>query len=54
MDQDAVPGIPNGWFAVGWSRDLAIGEVRRIYYFEEELVLFRTRTGKSRVLSAYC
>jgi len=54
MDQDIVPGIPNGWYAVAWSSDLSPGEVRRIYYFEEEMVLFRTRTGQARVLSAFC
>lgn len=54
MDQDNVPGIPNGWYAVAWSSDLGPGEVRRIYYFEEEMVLFRTRTGQARVLSAFC
>jgi len=54
MDQDTSPGIPNGWFAVAWSTDIRHGEVKRIRYFEEELVLFRTRTGKARVLSAYC
>ncbi|MDE0885561.1 MAG: Rieske 2Fe-2S domain-containing protein [Myxococcota bacterium] len=54
MDKDVVPGIPNGWYAVAWGSDLAPGEVRRIYYFEEEMVLFRTRTGRARVLSAFC
>jgi len=54
MDQDTRPGIPNGWFAVGWSTDVTPGDVKRIHYFEEELVLFRTRTGVARVLSAYC
>ncbi|MGI9432237.1 MAG: Rieske 2Fe-2S domain-containing protein [Myxococcota bacterium] len=48
------PGIPNGWFAVAFSRDLGEGEVKRIRYFDEELVLFRTRSGKAAVLSAYC
>ena len=49
-----APGIPNGWFAVAWSSDVTAGEVERIRYFDEELVLFRTRQGKARVLSAYC
>jgi nitrite reductase/ring-hydroxylating ferredoxin subunit len=52
--QDMNPGIPNGWFAVGFAKDLESGEVQRIRYFDEELVLFRTRSGKARVLSAYC
>lgn len=54
MDQDDLPGIPNGWFAVAWSQALNKAEVQRIYYFEEEMVLFRTRSGQARVLSAFC
>jgi phenylpropionate dioxygenase-like ring-hydroxylating dioxygenase large terminal subunit len=46
--------IPNGWFAVAFSRELAPGEVKRIHYFDEDLVLFRTRAGEAKVLDAYC
>jgi len=46
--------IPNGWFAVAFSRDLGPGEVQRVRYFDEELVLFRTRSGEPKVLDAYC
>ncbi len=46
--------IPNGWFAVAFSRELAPGEVKRIRYFDEDLVLFRTRSGAARALDAYC
>jgi phenylpropionate dioxygenase-like ring-hydroxylating dioxygenase large terminal subunit len=46
--------IPNGWFAVAWSRDLVPGDVKRIRYFDEDLVLFRSRSGSVRVLDAYC
>jgi phenylpropionate dioxygenase-like ring-hydroxylating dioxygenase large terminal subunit len=49
-----TPGIPNGWFAVAFSRDLQVGEVKRIRYFDREMVLFRTREGHARVLDAYC
>ncbi len=49
-----TPGIPNGWFAVAFSRDLQVGEVKRIRYFERDLVLFRTREGHPKVLDAYC
>ena len=49
----ALP-IPNGWFAVAWSRDLVPGDVRRLRYFDEELVLFRTRAGEAKVLDGYC
>ncbi len=46
--------IPDGWFAVAWSKDLVPGDVRRLRYFGEELVVFRTRSGTARVLDAYC
>lgn len=49
----ALP-IPNGWFAVGWSRELVRGEVRRIRYFDNDMVMFRTRSGAVKVLDAYC
>jgi len=49
-----TPGIPNGWFAVAFSRDLQVGEVKRIRYFDHDLVLFRGRSGEPNVLSAYC
>lgn len=46
--------MPNGWFAVAWSKDLVPGDVKPIRYFDEELVVFRTRDGHVRVLDAYC
>ena len=46
--------IPDGWFAVSWSKDLETGAVKRIRYFDQDLVLFRTRSGQPVVLDAYC
>jgi phenylpropionate dioxygenase-like ring-hydroxylating dioxygenase large terminal subunit len=46
--------LPNGWFAVAWSRDLAEGDVQRLRYFDRELALFRGRSGRPYVLDAYC
>jgi nitrite reductase/ring-hydroxylating ferredoxin subunit len=46
--------IPNGWFAMAYSRDLVPGEVKPLHYFGEDLVLFRTREGRACVLDAYC
>jgi nitrite reductase/ring-hydroxylating ferredoxin subunit len=46
--------IPNGWFAVAWSKDLVAGEVKRARYFGQELALFRTRDGRMQALDAYC
>ena len=52
-EHDALP-IPNGWFAVAWSRELTRATCRPLFYFGQELVLFRTRSGQARVLDAYC
>ena len=41
-DHTELP-IPNGWFAVAFSNELVPGEVRRIHYFDEDLVLYRGR-----------
>jgi len=48
------PPIPNGWFAVAWSNDVAPGEVKSVHYFEQDLVIFRTETGEVHVLDAFC
>jgi phenylpropionate dioxygenase-like ring-hydroxylating dioxygenase large terminal subunit len=45
---------PTGWFIVGFASELAPGEVKRAHYFGEELVIFRTASGKVNVLDAYC
>ena len=45
---------PTGWFIVGFASELAPGQVKRAHYFGEELVIFRTASGKVNVLDAYC
>jgi phenylpropionate dioxygenase-like ring-hydroxylating dioxygenase large terminal subunit len=49
----ALP-LPKGWYAVAFSKDLVEGEVKRVKYFGEDLVLFRTRSGAARLLDGYC
>lgn len=46
--------VPNGWFVVAESKDLEPGDVRALYYFGRDLVLFRTIDGEARVLDAHC
>jgi 3-ketosteroid 9alpha-monooxygenase subunit A len=47
-------GLPDGWFAVAYSDEIAPGTVRRARYFERELAIFRTLTGRVAVLDAHC
>jgi nitrite reductase/ring-hydroxylating ferredoxin subunit len=46
--------VPNGWFIVAESADLALGEVRALHYFDRDLVLFRGEDGSASVLDAHC
>jgi nitrite reductase/ring-hydroxylating ferredoxin subunit len=45
---------PVGWFAVGYSDELAPGTVESLQYFGKPLVLFRTQAGRAVVLDAHC
>ncbi len=53
QEHDVLP-IPNGWFAVAFSTDLRVGDVKPISYFDEDLVLFRGRSGEAKVVDAFC
>ena len=45
---------PTGWFRVGTSSALRIGDVQSLHYFGRNLVLFRTKEGKPHLLEAHC
>ena len=46
--------IPFGWYALACSADVAPGDVRPLYYFDQHLVLFRTEDGQAHVTAAFC
>jgi nitrite reductase/ring-hydroxylating ferredoxin subunit len=46
--------IPNGWFVVAGSEEVAPGQVRALHYFGRDLVVYRTESGEARVTDAYC
>jgi len=55
MTTKALPSmLPTGWFQVGWSADISIGEVAPKHYFGRDLVLFRELDGRVSVLDAHC
>ena len=54
MTQRFPMPIPYGWYAVGFSADLEIGEAKHIHYFGLDMVMFRTESGQVKVLEAYC
>jgi len=46
--------IPFGWFAVAYSKELAPGEVKPTFLFNQHQALFRTESGEARMLEAFC
>lgn len=46
--------VPFGWFQVGWSSDIAIGETKPLQYFGKHLVLWRDEQGAAHVQDAFC
>ena len=48
------PASPNGWFGIGASEDLAVGDVRAVRYLGRDLALFRGDDGTARVFDAHC
>lgn len=46
--------FPTGWYQIGYSEELAPGDVRPVKYFDNDLVLFRTESGEVSLLDAYC
>lgn len=46
--------LPVGWYCVAEEAELAAGEVRRVRYFGEELVLWRGADGAPHLFDAYC
>lgn len=53
VQREALP-IPNGWYAVAVSDELAPGAMQNVRYFDQELVVFRTESGEAAVFEAYC
>jgi phenylpropionate dioxygenase-like ring-hydroxylating dioxygenase large terminal subunit len=47
-------GFPSGWFQVAWSDEIAPCDVRPLQYFGEDLVLYRTASGRAQLLDGHC
>jgi nitrite reductase/ring-hydroxylating ferredoxin subunit len=54
MDPKPYPGYPNGWFAVAFSTELKPGQLLNRRIMGQEIVVFRTASGKPAVLDAHC
>ncbi|MEZ0366140.1 Rieske 2Fe-2S domain-containing protein [Mycobacterium sp. pUA109] len=45
---------PTGWFQVAWSDEIGVGAVHRMKYFDQELIAWRSQSGRLTVMNAYC
>lgn len=45
---------PRGWFVVALSTDVAVSAVKTVHYFGQDIVLFRTVSGKLAALDRTC
>ena len=46
--------MPFGWFQVYVPDELAVGDVKALYYFERHLVIWRDEAGDVHVMDAFC
>lgn len=53
-EPDPRPAIPNGWLGIGYSQDVALGQVVSRHMLGRDLVLFRGNGGALTVADAYC
>ena len=50
-----IPGnYARGWHVVLFSQELAVGEVKKLHYFGQDLVAYRGESGRAAVLDAHC
>lgn len=43
-----------GWHVVLFSQELAVGDVKKLHYFEQDLVAYRGESGAVAILDAHC
>lgn len=54
MAQPPLSMKPTGWFQVAWSEQVAVGAVHAMTYFGEDMVAWRSESGRVTVMNAYC
>jgi phenylpropionate dioxygenase-like ring-hydroxylating dioxygenase large terminal subunit len=50
----SLPPYTRGWFAIAWSDDLRVGQVKKIRQFGRTFTLFRGEDGKAGVIDDVC
>lgn len=53
-DEDRLPPYTEGWFQMGWSDDLPVGQLRALKHFGRRFVMFRGEDGAVGILDDVC
>ncbi|XP_054159641.1 cholesterol 7-desaturase nvd-like [Oppia nitens] len=54
VQSDLPPTYPNGWIPVIESRNIGLNQLKNLKAFGQQLVAFRSQTGRVYVYDAYC
>ncbi|WP_032368516.1 Rieske 2Fe-2S domain-containing protein [Rhodococcoides fascians] len=54
MAKMALSMRPTGWFQIGYSAEVEPGQIVRKRYFDQDLIVWRSTSGKLNVFDAYC
>lgn len=49
-----IPPYTHGWFQMGWSDELAIGQLKQLHHFGRTFVMFRGEDGQVGILDDIC
>ncbi|MEZ4454500.1 MAG: Rieske 2Fe-2S domain-containing protein [Nannocystaceae bacterium] len=49
-----IPPYTHGWFQMGWSDDLEVGQLKQLHHFGRTYVMFRGDDGKVGILDDVC
>lgn len=53
-ESNRLEAFPTGWFLICFSNELEAGEVKSIKFMGQDLVVFRTESGKACLSDAFC
>ncbi len=54
ISSKGLPAYPNGWYAIAFSAELPPGGILSRRFMGQEIVAFRTQSGRLSVIDAFC
>ena len=54
MSRFPFTSFPHSWFQVAWSKDIKKGKIKRLNWFNKDLVMFRGENDSVSITDPYC